>query len=110
MPSGRTKGKRRKRNKSSPLIENSPKKSKSQKSDITNDISIRESDHDITSNKDSDTESLYTSQSQPLFEVFETPTTSGPSVAIDPANISLPPSPVSPNMSRANVGRLKNRP
>ena len=99
MPSGRTKGKRRKRNKSSPLIENSPKKSKSQKSDITNDISIRESDHDKTSNKDSDTESLYTSQSQPLFEVFETPTTSGPSVAIDPANISLPPSPVSPNMS-----------
>ena len=86
MPSGRTKGRRRKRNKSSPLVENSPKKPKSLisqnshkshiDSDITNDISIKESDHEAAANQGSDTDTLFTPQSQSLFDVFETPATS----------------------------------
>ena len=84
MPNNRSR--RRKRNKSSPLVESSPKKSKSQKSDIVKDTNIQESDRESESNQDSDSDTI--SQFQPQ----------STSEGLDPAYISLPITPPSPSM------------
>ena len=93
-----SKSKRRKRNKSSPLVENSPKKPKSHKSGAVGDavISISESDRDSqagpVSDSDSETISQSQSQSQSLLETPQNPEILGP------ATISLPSTPPSPKM------------
>ena len=87
-----SKSKRRKRNKSSPLVENSPKKPKSHKSGAVGDavISISESDRDSqagpVSASDSETTSQSQSQSQSLLKTQQNPE------ILDPAT-RTPPSP-----------------
>ena len=93
-----SKSKRRKRNKSSPLVENSPKKPKSHKSGAVGDavISISESDRDSQAGPVSDSDSETTSQSQSQSQsLLKTP--QNPEI-LDPATISLPSTPPSPKM------------
>ena len=81
MPNNRTR--RRKRNKSSPLVESSPKKTK-------NYQDFSESSEFQVVNSESDLEPESESQSQSL---LQTPANRG---VIDPATVTLPPSPSSP--------------
>ena len=93
-----SKNKRRKRNKSSPFVENSPKTPKSHKSGAVGDavISISESDRDSQAGpvSDSDLEIISQSQSQSQ-SLLKTP--QNPEI-LDPATISLPSTPPSPKM------------
>ena len=82
--------------KSSPLVENSPKKPKSHKSGAFGDavIGISESDRDPQAGPVSDSETISQSQSQSQ-SLLKTP--QNPEI-LDPTTISLPSTPPSPKM------------
>ena len=95
MPNSRTRSRRWKRNKSSPLVENSPNKSKPQKRVIVNDSNIRESDRESITDLEPDTDTLSQVQPQSLLNLLETPELSE---QLNPENINLPVTPPSPKM------------